>query len=66
MPHPLNEGGGQTAGVVLQLPPAGGTVEHPGPAAPAEDVTCRAAGDGQGAGDGETDGTLHQGLQLSL
>ena len=60
----LYEGGGQTAGVVAQLSPAGGAVEHPGPAALTGDVTSRTAGDGQVSGDHQTDGALHYRLQV--
>ena len=60
----LNEGGGQTAGVVTELPPAGGAVEHPGPAAHTEDVAGWTAGDGQGSGHQQAHGALHHGLQV--
>ena len=60
----LYEGGGETAGVVPELSPAGRAVQHPGPAALAGDVTGGAAGDGQVSGDHQTDGALHYRLQV--
>ena len=60
----LNEGGGQTAGVVTELPPAGGAVQHPGPAALTGDVTSGAAGDGQLSGDQQAHRALHYRLQV--
>ena len=70
-PHPtspvldsLYEGGGETAGVVPELSPAGRAVQHPGPAALAGDVTGGAAGDGQVSGDQETHRALHYRLKV--
>ena len=60
----LYEGGGQTAGVVAQLSPAGGAVKDPGPAPLADDVTRSTAGDGQVPGHHQADGALHHGGQV--
>ena len=60
----LNECGCETAGVVTELPPAGGAVKDSGPAGPADDVTCRAAGDRKVPGDDETHRALHHPLQV--
>ena len=48
---PLYECSRQTAGVVPQLSPAGGTMQHSAPAGSADNVTCRTTGDGQVPGD---------------
>ena len=64
MPDSLYEGSGQAAGVVTELPPAGGAVQDSGPAGPADDVTCRAAGDRKVPGDDETHRALHHPLQV--
>ena len=61
----LNECGCETAGVVTELPPAGGAVEDPGPAALTQDVAGRTAGDGQRPGNDQTHRTLHYGLQVT-
>ena len=60
----LYEGGGQAAGVVTELPPAGWAVQDSSPAGPADNVTCRAAGDGEVPGDDETHRALHHPLQV--
>ena len=60
----LNESGGETAGVVTELPPAGWTVQHPSSALLAQYVAGRTAGDGQIPGDNQTHGALHYGLQV--
>ena len=60
----LYEGGGQTAGVVTELPPAGGAVEHSGPAALTHDVPGWTAGDGQVPGYHQAHRALHYRLQV--
>ena len=62
--HLLYDGCSQAAGVVLQLPPAGGAVQHPGPAALTHDVSGWTAGDGQVPGDHQTHRALHYRLQV--